>query len=193
MKRVLFLLTFLVTGCASNNLPIHQYDKSDAPVYPQISVIVNDGYVRSNTSCYQYGCYDYVDHITAFTMEELRDSKLFQNVVMNNALERYKVYVKVQRQTRGSKAAELAKIMFSSASLLTIPITYKYTYNAEFVVYDNSEVRETFIYSLDSDETVTLIKDPEDEKRKAVKSIVSHFLMDLQKTNTFDVESYSQL
>lgn len=182
MRGLFIFIVLILAGCASKLPPSKDYKKYDSPIYPSISVTVNDGYVDSSTSCYQYGCYDYVDETSAFLVKELRDADMFKSVQVNNTYEPYKIYANIQRETRGSEAAHLSKGMIMAGSLLIIPVVFTYTYHADFSVYHESELLEDFHYSLDADEVPNLLKSPQDDKKKVIASIVSHFLDDLERT-----------
>lgn len=103
-------------------------------------------------------------------------------MISNNANEKYKLYVKFDRETRGTDGGDYAKLLFSISTAMLFPVTYEYTYYAEFIFVDEGQSLGVFSYSLESSEVSQLFTETDLDKKKAIESIVSNFLLDFEKS-----------
>lgn len=188
MRSLIAVVMIVLTGCATQELVVHEYETSGRPFYPSISVLVNDGYVRTSSGCYSgAGCHTYVDATSKFTIDELRASGLFERVDTNNASARYKLFIHVDRKPRESEAVQFMKVMVSAGSLLVIPMVHKNHYVATFELVDGETLLARFDYDVPVDEEWNLLMPHLDVYKKgAMKSLVSGFLKDLEQHDVFD-------
>ncbi len=153
--------------------------------YPAVSLIVNDGYVYSDTTCHQYGCTTYVDNTSLFALKALRKNDLFERVDINNAHAEYKILMKFSRQNSDSDGMAFAKLMLSAVTLFLFPVSYEYTYKSEFTIVHMDKVIGKYTYDRKSEEVSFLFKEPQSNKQNAVDSIISNLMHDVKENQTF--------
>ncbi len=153
--------------------------------YPAVSLIVNDGYVYSDTTCHQYGCTTYVDNTSLFALKALRKNDLFERVDINNAHAEYKILMKFSRQNSDSDGMAFAKLMLSAVTLFLFPVSHEYTYKSEFTIVHMDKVIGKYTYDRKSEEVSFLFKEPQSNKQNAVDSIISNLMHDVKENQTF--------
>lgn len=191
--RYLAGILLLLSGCKP--FVYHDYTMHDRPVYPAVSVFINDGYVSASRECFENGgdaCEAPVGTLDVLLTEELRHSGLFERVDTNNARARYRVVVRIHVKSADSDPMYWGKMASSIMSLYLIPIPYRYGYEATFTVQDGDGSLGKFSYELESDEIQQMFIDPERDYRKAIRSIVSNFLKDLEHQQVFAVVAQAQ-
>ena len=185
-KIGIIFLFVLLTGCAAQNtFNMKQYQSSGKAAYPPISIMVNDGYVYTDSGCNQYSCYNYADNTHLFILNSLRQSNLFERIDLNNAYSEYRLEIGFTQKSNGSEAGDFTKIMLGALTLFMIPMSYEYTYKAGFTLIHKDKVIAKYEYDRVSNEIKSIFIEPQSAKNNAVKSIVNNFLYDLENDNRF--------
>jgi len=182
---IVFIALAFLSGCAAKNT-FQMYEAVNNETYPAVSLIVNDGYVYSDTTCHQYSCFTYTDNSHLFALEELRGSGIFERVDINNAYAEYKIVMSFSRQNSDSEIVDFVKLMLMAGSLALIPIPHEYTYTSEFTVMHLDKVIGKYSYDRVSEEISFLFKEPQSNKQNAIKSIISNLMQDLKKDHVFN-------
>jgi len=181
---IILIALAMLPGCAAKNT-FQMYETLGKENYPAVSLIVNDGYVYSDTTCHQYGCTTYVDNTSLFALKALRKNDLFERVDINNAHAEYKILMKFSRQNSDSDGMAFAKLMLSAVTLFLFPVSHEYTYKSEFTIVHMDKVIGKYTYDRKSEEVSFLFKEPQSNKQNAVDSIISNLMHDVKENQTF--------
>ena len=174
----------MLSGCAATNT-FQMYENIGRENYPAVSLIVNDGYVYSETTCHQYGCTTYVDKTSMFALETFRNSNSFKRVDINNAHAEYKILMSFSKGHVGSEGWAFTKMMLGAVTLFLIPMPYEYTYKTEFTILHLDKVIGKYEYDRESEEISFLFKDPQSSKQNALESMISNLMYDMKENQTF--------
>ena len=161
------------------------YETINKESYPAVSLIVNDGYVYSDTTCIQYSCNTYVDNTHLFALKSLRDKGTFERVDINNAHAEYKIIMSFARHNVDSEWLSFTKLMLSAGTLFLFPMPHEYTYKSEFTFMHLDKVIAKYAYDRKSEEISFLFKEPQSNKQNAVDSIISNLMHDVKENQTF--------
>jgi hypothetical protein len=179
-----FIIATFVVGCATPQQHKVFVSEYNSPMFSNVSVRVNDGYVRSDSGTTTGGIYySYTDKAAKFFVDELRRSDLFETVEVNNAYIPLSINVNFQRNIVGSEVWHYSKAMLHFATLMMFPIPLYYEYTAGIDVTYLGKKVNTYNYQRFSTQVdmVYLFRDVQASKQNAVISIVSEFTSDLAK------------
>lgn len=182
MRFAVVAMMLVLAGCAPRELVVEKYRQYGRSVYPAVSVVVNDGYVPRSRTCVNYACSVHVDRTSAFLVQELRRSNLFERVYINDANAKYKIYISIERT---NDAWQFTKLMFGGATMFLFPITFQSRYEVRAVVVDEGDSLADIRFDLDAEERIVLFVDLDDHKKQVMKAVIARFLKELENHDVF--------
>ena len=168
----IFVLICFISGCSSQmKFTPENFQKSINNKYPPVSVIINNGVIRSVVQ------QDFNQGITS----SFERSGLFNGVLTNESEWPLKFDITISMSEGEKEWSNFGLMLFSALSLFLIPVqTYHEIKMDVAVTFKGKEIND-YSYTLKGGKIMHLFIDPVSDTNKATNTLVSYFLNDIQK------------
>lgn len=152
-----------------------EYKKNIDNKYPPVSLVINDGVVRSVVQ------QDFNKGISS----SFERSDLFYGVLVNEADWPLRFDITISMSEGEKEWSNFGLYMFSALTLFLLPVQTYHEIQMDVAVKLKKEEINNYSYTLKGGKISHLFIDPVSDTNKATDTLVSYFLQDIQKEKLF--------